>query len=212
MRSFLVGMLFLIWASLAAASPASAQGPRVSTSLGWPDHPLLGHPLGIGVGLDVPIVPRVALRLGFEFSGDDFRSTGSTCVGFIPPGADCAPELREEKARMRTLNAALPVVLASVGEVRLDIVPTFQTTWLTSRQVGAESGRDLEASKRMYGYGIGVEAVWQSFRMPVALFLGGYLGRLRPWEDERLLDGYSPFETDIQVRRIELGLMFRGDT
>lgn len=201
--------LIAVAVAFSAGSTAQGQEVRLHASQEWASHPLLGTPVGVGVGVNVPISARAGALVGLEFSGDEFRSTGSTCVGLIPPDMDCSPEPRDERARMWGLGLSVPVTLVRAQVFSVNMVPGVRTAWVRSDQEGVESGRVREASKMMYGYEIGAEAVVRVPTLRGALFLSGHVGQLRPYRDETLVDGYSPFESGIGYRRVRLGWMVR---
>lgn len=191
---------------LLLAPPAPAQEVRVGVVQAWPDHELLGSPLGVSLAVEDEIIDRVGLRIGVEASGDDFRSLGSTCVGLVPPGMDCSAEPREERARIRSIALSVPLSVASTRWIGLRLVPGLRTTWLDSDQTGLESGRTRTAEKSMYGYEIGAEATMPIDAWPLQIHLSGAIGELRPYREDLLVDGYSPFEDAVGFRWLQLGV------
>ena len=71
---------------LLLSTPAlHGQEIRVGATFAWPDHDLLGHPVGGAVAAGIRVNRVIGLRFGYERARDRFESYGSTCVGLIPP-------------------------------------------------------------------------------------------------------------------------------
>lgn len=195
--------------ALPTDSTACGQELRLHASQEWAEHSRLGTPFGLGVGVNVPVSRRAGILVSLEYTGDSFRSTGSTCSGLIPPDADCSPELRDESGRSWGIGLNLPVQVLGTRAFSLNVVPGVRTAWVRSEQEGVESGRFREASTMMYGYELGAEAVLHMTPLPGALYLSGHIGQLLPYQDGVLIDGYSPFQTKVDFGRVRLGWLIR---
>ncbi len=54
---------------------------------------------------------------------------------------------------------------------------------------------------------VGARASWRPFvRVPLALDLGVGFGTLMPLSESEVVDGYTPFENQFDVRRVQVGL------
>lgn len=199
---------------LAAARPAQAQAQelRLGVARVHADHHLLGTPTVLDASIGAGLGPGVGVRLGIQHGGDEFSSVGTTCVGLILPGADCAGEARREESTISALFVRLPVT-GSLGWARVGFVPELRRMVMKSRQEGMASGRVRAAEKVAWGVGLGGELdvfVWDSPR--VALHVGVH-SAMHPWFDEEIIaDGYTPFETTVHLSWLELGVAVRlGD-
>lgn len=206
MRSVTLTLSCTVMFTLLCAPAGLAQELRVGAVQAWSDHDLLGSPRGLSVAVGTHLLDHFGIRVGFESYGDDFQSLGSTCVGLIPPNVDCSGELRREQARMRAVGLATPLSLVSIERLQLSLVPGLRTAWITSEQVGTESGRRRRAEKVMYGYEIGAEAVVPVSRLPLQFHVSGHVGALHPYQDETAEDGYTPFEQRFGFNRLQIGL------
>ncbi len=197
---------------LLATRMLHGQEIRAGVTYAWPDHDLLGHPVGAAVAAGIRVNRVVGLRLGYERARDRFESYGSTCVGLIPPeqAEDCADEARRESSTLGAMFLAVPLVLHSANRWEAGVIPGLRLAQLESDQTGVESGRTRSARKTMSGLFLGAEVRLR----PVAtkgLWVYVSLQRtvLRWYEDERKIDGYSPFEEDVNVTHAEVGLSVR---
>lgn len=186
---------------------ASAQELHVHAGKQWVDHPLMGAPTGLGIGLGMPVANRVGLRLGYERLRDGFGSFGSTCVGLVSPEEDCEPEAGTDRARVSAFRFVGVVSLIAGDRVTVALLPGVRTGSLSSIQRGRRTGRSRSARKRVYGLDIGGE-LRVKLHPGRALFvhLRGSAGSLRPWTEEHIADGYTPFEAPARFTQLELGL------
>ena len=197
---------------LVAAGESGAQELRVGPVFNRSDHPLIENPTGIGVSAGIPVHPRIGFRVGYQLSRDRFRSFGSTCVGLTLPEMEdkCAAEDRREASRYAVLMLSVPITVLSSGRVDLAVVPGYHCASLESDQTGLRSDRTRSAAKDMSGFGIGAEVRLRPWRWrQLHVVLGVHRTRLDRYEDGRQVDGYSPFEEDVSVTSIEVGVSYR---
>jgi hypothetical protein len=186
---------------------ASAQEYRVGASKNWTTHGLLRDPAGLSLGVGFPIRDRLGIRIGYEWSGQDFQSFGSTCVGLANPEADCAGETRDDQARMNTLMVSVPVLVYEWQRIVVDLIPRAQLSKTSSVQTGTRTGRSRSADKSMAGVGLGAEVrIPVSARWPIHANLTGSVAWLEPLRNELIVDGYTPFDTGVRVSKLEAGL------
>ena len=191
---------------------SGAQELRISPVFNQSDHDLLENPMGIAVSAGVPIYRRIGIRVGYQLSQDHFRSFGSTCVGLIPPEMEdeCAGEDRREESQYNALDLSLPITVLSLDRIQFDLIPSYRRAAVESDQTGLRSDRRRSADKDMSGFGIGAEVNIQPLRWPqLHVFLGAHRTQLTRYKYEPVIDGYSPFEEDISVTSIQVGVSYR---
>ena len=207
-----------LFALLLTAAPASAQRAlevSVGASGARTDHRLLDHAAGPGLRVALPVSDgRFTLRAGIEALRGEQGRMGSTCVGLVPPGADCAPRPIRDETRLRTAHAGLglrllrgPRLTAGVtGDVRFGRVDARSRYTHDDGSAGS-----LDAGKSLFGPELGAELDWAPLRrLPLALVAGAAVGSLEPRTDAGVVDGYTPFEGSFDVRRAYLGLGWVG--
>lgn len=83
---------------------------------------------------------------------------------------------------------------------------------VSSEQEGRESGRTRRATKRMLGAGIGGEAVLTPIpQWGLCLHIGAHRGALIPYRRTMVADGYTPFEGNIRLDRVQFGASLAFD-
>ena len=186
-------------------SELPAQEVRMGAHVSSTDHELLGDPTGLGMAVGLQINDRLGLRVGYERSSASFESVGSTCIGLVFPGQDCAAERRADDARMGAITLAVPIAVVRAERLTVSLVPGARDGWVSSNQEGQRTGRSRLAEKDMYGLELGGEVrvrPWGS--IPIHMTIGGSLTSLHPWRSEFIADGYSPFERDVDLSRAEV--------
>lgn len=203
--------LAIVWVvgGLASARPAQSQELRIGVARVHADHDLLGTPTVLDASIGAGLTPRVGVRLGIQYGGDEFSSVGTTCVGLVFPGADCGGEARREESTVSALFVRLPVT-GSLGSARVGFVPEVRRLAMKSRQEGTASGRVRSAKKVAWGLGLGGELdVFVRDRPSVALHAGVHAA-MHPWFGEELIaDGYTPFEGSVSLVWVEVGMSVR---
>ena len=192
-------------AMLGSASPIGCQEVRLAVAQGFPSNDLLGSPQLMEVSVGTVGSP-VSVRFGFQYGRDNFSSTGSTCVGLLGPGVDCSVEPTVEAARTRAWSLQLPLQTdLTWGDLRL--IPGIRWMSVSSVQTGQVSDRSRDAEKDVAGYQIGLEVRTDPLRsFPLSFHAGAHFSR-HPWfGDGLLIDGYSPFESTLDLSWIEIGL------
>ena len=186
-----------------------AQEIRAIAGRAWSGHELLGASNGAGIEVGLPLFPRWKAVVGYESYRGTFRSYGSTCVGLVMPGENCAHELRHETAGMRSYRFAVSGLIAEPGPFRVEIAPGVKKSQIRSEQVGVESERVRAAQKTLYGFDMGFGVSYQpDVRVPLRLGVtvrGGFLTSL---EDEMIVDGYSPFEDGTSTGELRAFVSF----
>jgi hypothetical protein len=197
-------------AGVALAVPlaeVAAQEVRAGITRSWTTHALLDDPQGWGLGVGLSIRDRVAVGLGYNWSGSDFESVGSTCTGLVHPDEDCGDERRAEQARMQTATLSVPFAMYERNRIKIDLIPNMNVATVSNVRTGLRTGRTLHAEKTMVGYGIGGEVrVRVVEALPVYVRILGSMAWLSPWRSEVIADGYTPFNTGGRVSTLEVGL------
>jgi len=192
---------------------SGAQELRISPVFAQSDHDLLENPMGVAFSAGVPIYRQIGIRIGYQLSQDHFRSFGSTCRGgpIMPEmEEECAGENRREESHYNALELSVPITVLSLGRINLDVIPSYHRASVESDQTGLRSDRRRSANKDMSGFGIGAEVNIQPLRWPqLHVFLGAHRTQLTRYKYEPVIDGYSPFEEDISVTSIEVGVAYR---
>lgn len=207
MPRHLVG--FCLAAVFVAALPAHAPAQEIwaGAAKTWTTHDLLEDPAGLRVGVGVPVRGRLGLRLGYEWSGQNFESFGSTCVGLADPTADCDPETRRDRGRMKGVTVSLPFSAYERERIEAEVVPEGHLATVSSVQTGQRTDRSRSADQWMMGIGIGATLRVQVSRGgPVYLTLAGSSAWLSPVEEELIADGYTPFNSGFRKSTFEAGL------
>jgi hypothetical protein len=90
------------------------------------------------------------------------------------------------------------------------MIPGLRLAQLESDQTGVESGRTRSARKTMSGLFLGAELRLRPVaRKGVWVYLNLQRTLLRRYADERKIDGYSPFEEDVNITHAEVGFSVR---
>jgi hypothetical protein len=168
--------------------------------------------MGIAFSAGVPVYRRIGIRVGYQLSQDHFGSFGSTCMGLIPPEMEdeCAGEDRREESHYNALELSVPITVVSLNRINFDVIPSYHRASVESDQTGLRSDRRRSANKDMSGFGIGAEVNIQPVRWrQVYVFLGAHRTQLTRYEYQPIIDGYSPFEKDISVTSIQVGVSYR---
>jgi hypothetical protein len=204
-------------AALAAATAASAQegrggGVSLSAVSVAADHELLGSRL-VGGAARVSFAHaggRLLLRLGAEHVAGNSNRIGAPCAGLVRPGT-CGDEPLRDEARMTTVTAGLAVRLFENRRVAVHVTADARVGLVGADTHGLISGGTISAGDAIGGGDLGLEgAWWPSARLPIALAAGGSVGAAGPLMQQRVEDGYTPFETAFAVRRAWLGLTWRA--
>lgn len=200
-------------AAFAVAIPvvAAAQNASVSAVVVSGRHELLGNPLAGGaVGFSFPRRDtRFSLHIEAAFSRGSSGRTDVPCTGLIQPGT-CAPEQVRDQAWLASASggATFPVLRGSHASMAFTANLTLASLGVDSR--GLSSGQTLSASKLLWGGLAGANANWTPVaRVPFALQVAGEIGGLMPIVEERVEDGYTPFERGFDLRRVRLGIVWR---
>lgn len=186
---------------------AAAQEIRAGIVKSWTTHALLNDPSGWGVGVGFSIRDRVTVSLGYEWSGRDFESVGSTCSGLANPEEDCAGERREDQGRMKTATLSVPLVMYERNRMKINLMPRTYLARVSSVQTGLRTGRTRSAEKMLVGFGMGGEVRVRVIKtLPVNMRILGSMAWLAPWRTEIIVDGYTPFDTGVRMSTLEIGL------
>ena len=200
-----VNKLLVGWWVLAWAAPCGAQQLRFAGGLVKTDHHLLGSFPVLNAGIGFRPLPWFGVRLGFQGGRHRFDSFGTTCIGLVPPGQDCAPEPREETATLRAWSIAFPFTREwEWGDTRL--VPGLRRLHVTSAQRGVASGRVRRAEKSFFGLEVGLETSVRPFTTRRFALELGLHGAVHPlFEDRPVADEYSPFVSTVGMVWVNVG-------
>ena len=191
---------------------SGAQELRISSVFNQADHDLLENPTGVALSAGVPVYRWIGIRAEYQWSQDQFRSFGSTCWGgpIMPEmEEECAGEDRRNESHHNALKLSVPLTVLSLSRIDFDVIPSYHRASFESDQKGLRSDRKRSANKDMSGFGIGAEVNIQPLRWrQLHAFLGAHWTQLTRYRDETILDGYSPFEKDISVTSVEVGLSY----
>lgn len=195
--------------AVAAVGVASAQSVTVSGTSATAQHPLLGEPL---IGASIAIRTREAPTMfQFEVSHARARSgrIGAPCAGLIRPGS-CPPEPLRDNARLLSAGGGAALRVLRTARVSVSLTGDLSLASVRADTRGETSGGRLSASKTLWGATLGARAAWTPvMRVPLALELGVGIGTLSPIKEDDVVDGYTPFESQFQVRRAQLGITWR---
>ncbi len=151
----------------------------------------------------------VAIYFGSEWALGDRTATGVPCAGLIPPGG-CAPEQVRDESRLRTGDVGAAFRVLGNAHASLAVTADLLAGSVRRESRGLTSGRSLSAEKRMWGGRVGAESRWQPWAgTPLDVQLGVSYGELRPFSTAVVVDGYTPFEQSMRVRRILFGGTWR---
>jgi len=212
-QSFSVSFQLVAVFAVALGGPvaARAQGASVSAVVISAQHMLLGSPL-TGGALGVSIRRRdspVALHFEAAISHGHAGRIGVPCAGLIQPGTCAAEPLRDE-TRLTSISGGTTFRVFHRRHVLVALTGDLMLASLRADTRGLTSGQTLTASKTLWGGLVGAHAAWTPVaRVPVALQIDGGVGGLMPIARELVVDGYTPFERGIQVRRLRLGIAWQ---
>lgn len=151
----------------------------------------------------------LAIYLGSEWASGDHTATGVPCAGLIPPGG-CAPEQVRDESRLRTGDVGAAFRVLGNAGASLAVTADLLAGSVRRESRGLTSGRSLSAEKRMWGGRVGAESRWQPWEgTPLDVQLGISYGELRPFSSDVVIDGYTPFDHAMRVRRIVFGATWR---
>jgi len=208
MESSLAAALAVV---LAGPVAALAQGASVSAVAISARHTLLGEPLtGGAVGISFP---RREMPVAFQFEAAHARSRagriGMACAGLILPETCPAERLRDE-AWLTSASGGATLRVLRGRHALVALTADLTVASLRADTHGLSSGRALTATKMLWGGLIGAHAAWIPVaRVPIALDIGGGIGGLTPIVHDDVVDGYTPFERGVDVRRVRLGLAWQ---
>ena len=135
-----------------------------------------------------------------SYSLGSFHDVGSTCVGLVFPDQDCAHESRDNDTHAALLSSGLRVSLGGWKQVGLAVMPTVGFGAVGSKQTGERTGRERSAGKAVYALLFASE-LRMSLMPQLWLATGASVGRMAPLSEDRVVDGYAPFEDTFNVRR-----------
>ena len=212
-QSFSISSRLVAAVAVGIAGPvaARAQGASVSAVVISAEHMLLGRPLtggAVGVSLrrrDTPI----ALDFEAAISHGHAGRIGVPCAGLIQPGTCAAEPLRDE-ARLTSASGGTTLRMFHGRHALVALTGDLVLASLRADTRGLSSGQTLTAAKTLWGGLVGAHAAWiPVVRVPVALQIAGGVGGVMPIARELVVDGYTPFERGIQVRRLRLGIAWQ---
>ncbi len=170
------------------------------------------------VGGGVTLGTRVSrgaftLQLQGEVMRGSRDQLASICSGNVPPDVTlCNPR------RLRTTttfeSGSIGVLAPVLHRARI----TFSLAGaLGIVRIGTESrdsiGRAALAARRlMYVPEVGLDWRWRpSLRHPIGLTAGAAIGSIRPITEDRVADGYTPFNRELGLWRVWLGVNYAFD-
>jgi hypothetical protein len=187
-----------------------AQGTGVSAVVSWPRHHLMGQVAGSAVSFAWPPFARErSTWFGAERLGGVSRRTGTTCVGFAPPGP-CPQQPLRDDTRITTVAIGLTNRAYSARQLSVDIVIGVRGGRIESNTHGLTTNETIRAAKAMWGIDFGVGAELAPLRrLPIALSAGVGGSALTPIRGVKQEDGYSPFSS-ITLARARAGIVWRA--
>jgi hypothetical protein len=112
---------------------------------------------------------------------------------------------------MKSLAAGLAFRMVDWRRLRVEIAGEVRLGTVRVESRGSPSGGELRVDKRLQGVGFGLDASWSPWSaLPLAIEAGFTTGEMHRRENEELIDGYSPFEDGFDVRRLRIGVAWRG--
>lgn len=199
---------WLVLALVASAAQAQMVGARVvAVDI---NHPRIGGLWGAALAAEAPLGDgRWVLTFGLERTTDGSDGIGIACGGFILPGT-CPSEPVRNHASASTVSMGVGgvVVDGRAWAVRLFVDAGISRVATETR--GRTTGSTLSAAKTMFRGGAGAETSWHPWhRTPVALDAGVSLGFQTPFDNEVLVDAFTPLNRSSRVARLWLGASWR---
>lgn len=206
-RVLLAGALVTIGLSTRlAAQEVSVRAVTLSSDNLLRDTPLWGGNIALRWR---PGNGAVAYHLGGEWTSGDRTATGFLCVGIFLP-ENCASEPVREDARLRSADVGASFRLLSRARASLELSADVLAGSVRRDSRGQTSELSLSAEKRVWGGRAGIESRWQPWAaVPLDLQLGATYGQLGPFTKDEVVDGYTPFNRALHVRRIVIGATWR---
>jgi hypothetical protein len=209
MNTVIAHCLAVVVFAVTAVGDASAQSVTVSATSAAAQHPLLGESL---VGASIAVRTREApTTFQFEVSHARARSgrIGAPCAGLIRPGS-CPPEPLRDDARFLSASGGGALRVLRAERVSVALTGDLSLASMRADTRGETSGGRLFASKTLWGATLGARAAWTPMRrVPLDLELGVGIGTLSPIREDDVVDGYTPFESQFEVRRAQFGITWR---
>jgi hypothetical protein len=170
-------------------------------------HELLGDMAG---GALMVSPGRSRIRFGPELLTSSSTAVRSTCAGLIAPHMDCDPEPTRMSGQIRAALIEAGVHVLKRTSVDVELLGAARLGDVRSRVQGLESARELRASKLVVGIDIGVATSWYPWlRRRAGFQFTASVGGLNPFPDNQVVDGYTPFENNMSIRRASLGFVIR---
>ncbi|MFN2564026.1 MAG: hypothetical protein ABR499_03335 [Gemmatimonadaceae bacterium] len=192
---------------LAGVGPyADAQQLWLSAIDGQSSHPLVRNPRGPSAGVTWPFHHRYAIRAAYYFLDHRETRVGSTCVGLVLDPAECPAERVGDRSTLNEVVVGMVATMVRRGGFFVGVIPSASFVSVQAKSRGEQTGRTLEASELMLGFGVGVElTLVPQARWPIAFHVGAHTGMLAG-RSEAIVDGYSPFTDGMRLTRLEVGI------
>jgi len=196
---------------IAIRAGAQVQGGGVSGVVMSTDHELLRSALvGAGVELRIPNGDgRYVFRFGAEQTRGQARRVAPPPCGLVLPGT-CLPEPLVDRSQATALRAGGTIRLHGGRQTTLSLGADWVATKFQVDTYGQSNGLVGNADKVLWGPWVGLDADWvPSARLPIGLEAEAGVGAVFPVTHDQILDGYTPFETTIDVRQFRLAVVWR---
>ena len=201
----------ITWLILALFSDAAqAQMVGARAALADIDHPRIGTLLGAALAAEIPLdVSRMVLTFGLERLADGSDGVGIVCGSLSPPGTcPFEPVRNHASATTGSVGVGGVVLNRRIWAVRLLVDAGISR--VTTETRGRTTGRTLSAAKTMFRGGAGAETSWRPWPTgPVTLDAGVSLGFQTPFDNEVLVDAFTPLNRSSGVSRVWIGASWR---
>lgn len=158
---------------------------------------------------------RGALHL--QLRGEAMRGSrdhvASPCAGLVPIGATfCTPQRLHTTTTLESGSVGVRAPLAHLARMTVSLLGTVGIARINTGTRDSTQKERLSARRLMFVPEAGADVRWQPVvRIPFALNAGVAIGSIRPIVEDRVADGYTPFNDPLGLRRVWLGMAYAFD-
>jgi hypothetical protein len=190
------------------ATPAGAQSLIVGPSAISSSNAALPPGAGVTAALSLPISRVFAVTLGFDAMRGSSRQREGVCAGLVGPSG-CPEEPSEREGRFHVFRLGVDVPLMRSSRFAASIRPDLLAGGASTKTRGLETGDQLSDSQTEYGFGVAATIAFRPIgRLPFVLTLDASIADMGFKDPPMIVDGYTPFSTGNQIRRLTFAIGF----
>ncbi len=167
-------------------------------------------PRGFGFHVDIPVIPRIAFRLGYRSRAETHVQDRIACVGLLLPGVTCPVDTFDGRTTLRSYTLGVALDLGRAGaRLRPELSAYGSSSKLTSRFIGRNTDSVLEPATpgdRTEGFGVDLAL---EYELSPRLSMAGRFGIEKSDITTTGSDMWFPFWDSRLFYSAGLGLRFR---